>query len=79
MPHSAAVPRHVHPPVGAARARLAVLVREGASPEQVEAARARLREANAEAAVQRVVDSFPPLTDEQRSRLALLLAPAGST
>jgi len=62
--------------VGTARGKLAVLVRDGASPEQIEAARADLREANAEAAVQRVIDSTPPLTDAQRSRLALLLAPA---
>ncbi len=70
--------RNVHPRVGTAKATVAVRVRDHAPPEAIEAARADLRAANAEAAVQRIVDSWPPLSAETRAALAcILLTPPG--
>jgi hypothetical protein len=57
------------------RGRIGGLTRRGARPEKIEAARAELAEANAEAAIKRIVDGWPPLTPAQRERLALLLHP----
>ena len=57
---------------------MAVLTRLKAGPEAIEAAKTALRLANTTAAIQRAVDEAPPLTDEQRSKLALLLSPAGA-
>jgi hypothetical protein len=50
--------RRVPAPVAQARARLAGLVRRHADPEVVEAARQRLAEANAEAAVSKWLPSL---------------------
>ncbi len=72
-----AATRNVHPRVGTAKATVAVRVRDHAPPESIEAARADLRAANAEAAIQRVVDSWPPLSAETRARLACLLLQGG--
>ena len=57
------------------RARLAALTRRGADPERIDQARRDLNEANLAAHIRRIVDGAPPLTDEQRERLALLLHP----
>ena len=61
-----------------ASTRLAALVRHRTAddPDVIEAAR-DLRAAQLDEHVRRVVDSFPPLTPEQRSRLAALLAGTG--
>jgi hypothetical protein len=73
------VPRNVPRRVGRAKALVAVRTRDHAPPEAIEAARAELAEANAEAAIRRIVDTWPPLSPAQRERLALLLNPgAGS-
>jgi hypothetical protein len=70
--------RNVPQRVATARSAVAVLARKGAEPAQIEAARAELRVANATAAVERIVSTAPPLSAEQRARLAvLLLAPTG--
>jgi hypothetical protein len=53
------------------------LARRGADPERLEAARAELRTAAAEVYITKVVDAAPPLSDEQRARLAALLRPTG--
>jgi hypothetical protein len=57
------------------RARVASLVSKGAPPEQVEAARADLAAANISAYIRRVIEAAPPLTPEQRNRLAAILRP----
>jgi hypothetical protein len=77
VPSPEKIPRQVHPKVGRAKALLAVRTRDGAPPQAIEAASAELRDANAEAAVQRVVDSWPPLSAETRARLACLLLLGG--
>jgi|SoimicmetaTmtLMC_FD_k123_738620_1 hypothetical protein len=62
-------------PTTHARAQLGNAIRYGHSPETVATRRAEL----AEAAIQRVVDSWPPLSAETKAKLAcLLLAPGGS-
>lgn len=56
------------------RARLAALIRD--HPEDHDAiavARRDLRAARAEAYVRELVDTFPPLTEAQRAKLALIL------
>lgn len=59
-----------------ARGRLAALTRHRAlNDPDVDAARRDLRVASAEDYIRRLVDAAPPLTDDQRSRLALLLRP----
>jgi hypothetical protein len=60
--------------VASSKAKLAGLVahRDPADPD-IKAARAGLAAANAEAAVRRVADTFPPLTADQRARLAVIL------
>jgi hypothetical protein len=66
-------------PTTHARAQLGNAIRYGHSPETVATRRAELAEAVAEAAIQRVVDSWPPLSAETKAKLArLLLAPGGS-
>jgi len=45
------------------------------TPEQAAEARRELEVASLEDHIQRVVDSAPPLTADQRARLGLLLAP----
>jgi hypothetical protein len=61
------------------RARLAAAARHHPDDAEVlAAARDRLRAAVAEDYITRIVDTAPPLTAEQRARLAvLLLAPGG--
>lgn len=57
-----------------ARARVAALTRH--RPEDgpaLDAARRELKVASAETYIRELVDSAPPLTDEQRARLAVLL------
>lgn len=58
------------------RARVASLTRSRTpdDPELVDARR-NMRAARAEDYIKRLVDSAPPLNDEQRDRLALLLRP----
>jgi hypothetical protein len=58
-----------------ARARLGAHIRNGAEPRRIADARRNLDTANLAAHIKRVVDAAPPLTDEQRERLALLLHP----
>lgn len=65
--------RNVPPKVARARSSLGRKIQLGASPEAVNAARAALAEANAEAAIRRIVDSWPPLTAGMRAELAALL------
>ncbi len=54
------------------RARLAGAVSNG-NTALADTARVRLKELRAADYIRELVDSAPPLTDEQRSRLALLL------
>jgi hypothetical protein len=62
------------------RARVAGLVRRGASPERIDEARRELRAAVAEDYITDLVAQAPPLTPDQRARLAvLLLVPAGGS
>lgn len=60
------------------RARVASLTRsrDADDPELLDARR-NLRAARLEEYIRRTVDDAPPLTTEQRERLALLLRPAG--
>jgi hypothetical protein len=56
------------------RARLAITIRHHPDDlEAIAAVRRDLRAAQLEDHVRRVVDTFPPLTADQRSRLTLLL------
>lgn len=48
------------------------------NPERADELRRDLRALSAEKYIQELVDKAPPLTDEQRSRLAALLRPAAS-
>jgi hypothetical protein len=60
------------------RARLAAHSRHHPDkPELTEAARRRFKADAAERYVQQLVDSFPPLTVEQRAKLAVLLLGGG--
>ena len=60
------------------RARIAALSRSRATddPDLIEARR-DLHAARLAEHITRVVDAAPPLTDEQRDRLAVLLRPSG--
>lgn len=69
--------RNVHPKVGAAKARVAVYTRDHRPPEQIEAARAQLAGANAEATVRKIVDGWPPLSAETRAQLACIILSGG--
>ena len=66
--------------VAKARSRVAVEVKrskkvgEDASADAVQAARAILAEENIKAFIERTVSAAPPLSPEQRARLAQLLA-----
>jgi hypothetical protein len=57
------------------RARKGVAVRLGHT-EEAERLDTEIRTARLEEQIKRVVDEAPPLTDEQRARLAQLLRPA---
>ena len=69
-----------HPPSWtAARARLNALQRHRAADDpEIVTARRDLRAARAADYVRKLVDGAPPLTDEQRDRLAVLLRPVAS-
>lgn len=56
-----------------ARARVALAVRNGLPPEQVEDLRRDLRAERLAEHIRKTVEAAPPLTPEQRDRLALLL------
>lgn len=58
------------------RARVANAERRG-DTEAADAARLDLKAARAADYIAKLVDDAPPLTDEQRTRLASLLAPVG--
>jgi CBS-domain-containing membrane protein len=60
--------------VASSKARLAGLVahRDPADPA-IEAARAQLREANAEAKIREVVAAWPPLSAETKAELAVII------
>lgn len=58
-----------------ARAKWASMTPEERAARVAPAVRAK-RYAGAERYIQRLVDAAPPLTDEQRTRLAAILAPA---
>jgi hypothetical protein len=68
------IPRNLPRRVGRAKARVAVYTRDHRPAEQIEAARAELAEANAEADVA----SWPPLSAEARARIACVILSAGS-
>ena len=60
------------------RARLAALQRHHPDqPELTEAERRRFKVVSAEKYVRQLVDEFPPLSVEQRARLAVLLLGSG--
>lgn len=60
--------------IRSARGALGAAVRHhGDDAEAVDAARQQLKAATAEDYIRRLVDGAPPLTDSQRSRLAVLL------
>lgn len=61
------------PAITAARAQVAALTRHNSDPDRLLVARRSLASAKLSAYIQRTVDSAPPLTTEQRDRLALLL------
>jgi hypothetical protein len=67
----------VHPHVSAARARVAALSRPDAGDDarRTEAAR-DLNAAKLEAYIEKTLAAAPPLSDEQRTKLAELLKPA---
>jgi hypothetical protein len=70
------VPPPVSPDVRRLRARVAAHSRHHPDqPELADSARHDLRVAAAEQYVRDLVDSWPPLTDAQRGRLAALLSP----
>lgn len=59
------------------RAKLAGATRHGHDQAELDAIRADLRTANTEAAIERLLADAPPLSAEQRLRLAsILLGPA---
>ena len=60
-----------------ARGRLGGLRRVGASADRIEAAQREIKAATAESYILRLVTDAPPLTTDQRARLAALLMPPG--
>lgn len=65
------------PTVTRARSRLGNATKY--RPDEVDDARRDLAAANLAATIKRIVSKAPPLTDDQRSRLALLLRPDGQS
>jgi hypothetical protein len=61
-----------------AASRVAGVHRRDPNSPRLPGLRRDLRAAELEEHVQRIVDAFPPLTDEQRDRLAALLRPVVS-
>ncbi|WP_299956700.1 hypothetical protein [uncultured Modestobacter sp.] len=69
--------RPLSPETAEARSRLGLSVRyQGPESEAAQQARRDLKAAKLADHIKRVVDAAPPLTSEQRSRLAGLLTPA---
>ena len=67
----------MHPNVAKTRARVAGLHgRPADDPERVDAKREFIA-AKTAAYIEKVLDGWPPLTDEQRTKLAELLKPVG--
>lgn len=64
-------------PVLTARGRLARASRQDGDPKEREQAFRAFRIAKLEQAVQRALAEAPPLTDDQRARIAALLRPQG--
>jgi hypothetical protein len=62
-------------PAQLARNRLAGIVSKSADPEAADAARRDLKEIKLAEAIRKAVATWPPLTDRQRAKLALLLNP----
>lgn len=58
------------------RSDLANAIKRGDDPATVADLRIRLREANLEKAIREAVDAAPPLTAEQRAKLAAILQSA---
>lgn len=80
------MPQNIDPAIAASRARLAGLhTRKDTAPDPalVAAARADLDAANRAAAAERhiaaLVEAWPPLTAEQKEKLASLIAPTAET
>lgn len=63
------------PAFRAARARIAANSRHANQPDQLDQDRRWLKAEAAERYVKELVDGLPPLTDQQRRRLAALLHP----
>ena len=73
---SSKAPSTVKDPVYNARAQVAGLARRRpADDPELAQARHDLQVANLERAVQRAVDAAPPLTEQQRNKIAALLRP----
>lgn len=66
--------RRIPPEVARQRATVAGLIRQGAEPEKIAAARADLRRANLESYVAKLLAQTPPLTAEEKLHLTRLLA-----
>lgn len=58
------------------RARIAARTRHSPGDPQIDEARRELRASRLEDYIRRTVDAAPPLTAEQRDRLAVLLRPS---
>lgn len=65
-------------PVVTARSRLGGRIRLGSPPELVEQARQELVAAKVERSINQALGSAPPLTAEDRERLAMLLLKGGA-
>lgn len=68
------MPSLVGTPLARSRSQLAVACRLG-TPEDVDEARRDFTAAKLADYIKRTVDQAPPLTDEQRERIAALLRP----
>ena len=64
----------IAPEVAHHRSIVGGLIRQGADPEKIEAARAELRRANLEDHVQKILATMPPLTDAERLHLTRLIS-----
>jgi hypothetical protein len=64
-------------PVLTARSHLGNAIKRKASQQEQDAARAALKAAKLEAAVQRAVSDAPPLTDAQAQRIVAILLSSG--
>jgi hypothetical protein len=63
------------PDWASARAKVAGLVRQGCSPERVAAARAELVAAGVVRDIDRALERWPELTEEQKTAVALAIPP----